>query len=179
MNKLNATIIAVFMLMAGLFATSCASFSTETKEFSAVVTELAATQAVFNNIILGWHSDILESYKLQKQLEAQAQHEAATGELLPLDAFTVALQMTNPKYDASDPTLHPEYIYKDIDEIVNNIKDVMKMNMEIAESLDILDESIQADRGLDPLFEEVKKILADEQVMALVKLYAEELRKKP
>lgn len=178
MNKLYVGIMSVLLLAMSFGATSCASFSKETKEFTAVVTELAASQAVFNNIVLDWHVSVLEAYKAAEQAKAQAAHELATGELLPLESFVVELQMTNPEYDPADLSSEP-YIYKDISEIIGDIKDLMKLNLEIAESLDTLNESVQADRGLDPLFSEVKKILADEEVMALVKLYAEQLRSKP
>lgn len=176
MNKVCVAIMSVLFLV---MAFGCATFSTETKEFTAVVTQLAASQAVFNNIVLRWHVSVLEAYKIAEQTKAQATHLAATGETLPLESFTVELQMTNPVYDPADPGTETEFLYRDIDEIISSITDLMKLNLEIAESLDVLNESVQADRGLDPLFVEVKKILADEEVMALVKLYAEQLRSNP
>lgn len=178
MNKITVAIMSVLLLTLGLILPGCVTFSAQTKEFSAVVTKLAADQTALNNIVLGWHNDVLKAYKLAKQTEARDSHEAATGERLPLDAFVVEIPMTNPAYDPANPGAEPEYLYKDIDEIIKNIDDLMEMNLQIAESLDTLNESIQADVGIDPLFQEVKKILEDEQVMALIKLYAEELRKK-
>lgn len=175
MNKICA-FIAILALSLPFFG--CKTFSAETREYAAVVTELASETAIMNNIVLKWHRDVLEAYKIDKQTEAAAEHKANTGEDLPLDSFIVEIPMTNPEYDPADPNAAPEFIYKDIDEIIKDIDDLMKLNLELAESLDVLNESIQADKGIDPLFKEVKKILEDEEVMALVKLYAEKLRAK-
>lgn len=168
----------LLMLAAGLMvlaSTGCKTFSVETREYSAVVTDLAGEIAVMNNIVLGWHRDVLVSYRDASKLARQQQIFEETGELVPLESITILLQMTNPEYDPAKPGSEP-YIYVDINKVVKDIEDLMKLNLQLSESLDTLDESIQADQGLDPLFKEVKAILADEQVIALVKLYKDKLK---
>lgn len=171
--------IALFLLPLLLLASACTTFGRETKEYSATVTPMMTRQLAFSNVCLGWLRDILKNYQTRERARAVAEAKAQGIDLKP-EEVTVMIEMDNPAYDPEkiDETgepVEPPYIPVDVQTIINSIEHLIAMNFEMAKAMDTLDASIQEDRGLDPLFQQVKEVLTDEQVAALIKAYGAKL----
>lgn len=169
--------LIVGMLAVSCLFAGCKTFGDETKQYSEVVTTLVSETTVRNNVILGWHLDVLKYNQLVRRQETQQDIFERTGEVVPLDKIVIFIQLENPDFDPADmsPDAEEQYIKVDIQQVIDEIDQLIKLNFELAEAMDILNESIQADKGLDPLFEDVKRILSDEELLALVTLYADKL----
>jgi len=155
----------------------CVSFSADTKEFAAVLAGMTSQQTVMNNVVLNWHKQILEKYQEDERARAVQEYEQEFGEVMSPEDFDVFLYMTNPAYDPDDIESEP-LIPVNVQKLIDDIENLMKLNLEMAKSMDTLNESIQADQGIDPLFREVKAILENEEILALVRLYSEALRNR-
>lgn len=169
-------VIAGLLAVSCLFA-GCKTFSAETKEYSEVITTLVGETTVRNNVVLTWHLDVLKYNQQIRREMTQQDIFDQTGEVVPLEKIDIMIQMENPDFDPGDmsPDAEEQYIQVNIQTVIDEIDQLIKLNYELAEAMDILNESIQADKGLDPLFEDVKRILSDEELLALVTLYADKL----
>lgn len=139
--------LAVVFVLSAFMATSC-GFSQETQEYSTVITETTQDQLAINNGVIQWMIDTLERAKLNG---------------------TDTIQVENPKYDPEGE--EPKYKRIPTDEVIIGLKKLQDKNEVLAEALSVLDESIQANRGLDPLFKEAKAVLEDDRALALIQVY--------
>lgn len=163
MKAVKALVATAVLSTALLLSTGC-GFTQEVREASATVIPVATYQLASSSVSILWLQEILEAFKESKIDEAVA----ADPTLNRADAV-VEIEVEN-----SDGV--KEMV--DIDEIIDNLKEMIRMNLETAHLLDTLNEAVQANQGWNPIVGEIRNLAQDPEFQALVKAYAELLRKK-
>lgn len=82
----------------------------------------------------------------------------------------VVLEMRNPLYDPDDPESE-ELVYVNAEDYIKEIDYNIEKLLELAEGQEILNESIQQNRGLAPLLDGIKEAMSDEELIELIKRY--------
>ena len=157
-------IVMTMMLSLAFLVTTGCGFTKEVRQASATVVPVATYQLAVSNTSISWLIDILKVYKQNKIDEAVAADPN-------VDPSTVVVMI-----EAQTPNGTTENV--NVDEILENLNKIIAMNLESAHLLDTLNESVQANQGWNPIAGEIENLARDPEFQALVKSYAELLRRK-
>jgi hypothetical protein len=160
MKKFSGLLI-VLMLS---FALVGCGYTKETRRAAAVVTPAATTQLLTSSIAINWLVDILEARK-QMTIDMYID-EHPDGD--PSD-IVVMIEM-----ETADGNVE----LVDIDDVIDSLKGMSKDNLEVAVLLDLLNESIQANQGWNPIAGELELLARDPEFQAMVQAYLEMIRNK-
>lgn len=156
-------VIVMVLSLAFLVTTGC-GFTKEVRQASATVVPVATYQLAVSNTSISWLVDILKVYK-----QTRIDDAVAADPTIDPATYMVEIEVQNP-----DGTLE----MVNVDEIIENLEKIVRMNLEAAHLLDTLNESVQANQGWNPIAGELENLARDPEFQALVKAYAELLRKK-
>jgi hypothetical protein len=154
-------ILAIIILSLSLVG---CGFSKQTRDYTQVITTATHDILAINSGVIEWMKSVLIAARLDGLTHIKAE---------------------NPNFDVSkvDPAtgepLEPEFILLPIDEVIDGLTNLQERNEILAEGTSILNLSVQSNRGLDPVFEDVQDLLSDPEVIALLNVYlAKKLEKR-
>jgi hypothetical protein len=160
MKFVLSTVLSVLML----FSMAGCGFTGEVRDEAATIIPMANAQLTSSSIVINTYKSLLEAYKKVAIAEALKKDPN-----LDPEKIVVVIEVEDGKGGIDEIP---------VDDIIANLTKMVDDNMQVAEALDLLNESIQANQGLNPLVGEIKNLAKDPEFQKLVKAYWDMLRKK-